>query len=207
MSFKTDDDNTVSFFSNLLSVHHSGHRVLNWGSKESQNLRFRVLAEIGLSKGSSVLDVGCGLGDFYLWQKNEGLDLNYCGIDITPDIIKSAQKNFPDIHFMVSDCKKLAKDVYTRDYVVASGIFYLRKHNPVSYMEETIAHLFNISRKGLAFNSLSSWGKSHDADGEFYADPLQTLSFCRSITPFVAIRHDYHLSDFTIYMYPRSLSQ
>ena len=37
-------------------------------------------------------------------------------------------------------------------------------------------------------------------EGEFYTDPLQTLAFCRTLTPWVTLRHDYHSRDFTIYM-------
>ena len=37
--------------------------------------------------------------------------------------------------------------------------------------------------------------------GEFYADPVQTLSWCHTLSPFVVLRHDYHSRDFTVYVY------
>ncbi|CDN13322.1 hypothetical protein RintRC_4207 [Richelia intracellularis] len=55
----------------------------------------------------------------------------------------------------------------------------------------------------MAFNSLSSWGTQKES-GEFYADPLATVKFCRTLTPWVILRHDYMQHDFTIYMYRES---
>jgi hypothetical protein len=52
----------------------------------------------------------------------------------------------------------------------------------------------------LAFNSLSNWANDQEAN-EFYADPVQVLNFCRELTPWVVLRHDYHPRDFTVYMY------
>lgn len=205
-SQNSDNIRTISFFSRLLKEHGNGHKVLNWGSKQSQELRFKVLADMGISKYSTLLDVGCGLGDFYLWQKEKGLDLDYHGIDITPGIIESAKNKFPEALFSVADSKQISGHYEPFDYVIASGIFYLRKHEPVKYLEETIAQLYALSRNGLAFNSLSSWNVDAGND-EFYADPLKTLAFCRTITPYVTLRHDYHSSDFTVYMYSEPASK
>jgi hypothetical protein len=85
------------------------------------------------------------------------------------------------------------------DFVIASGIFYLQQTEPQKYLEHTVEKLFIKSRFGLAFNSLSRWSKQRE-EGEFYADPLETLSFCRTLTPYVSLRHDYHPGDFTIHM-------
>lgn len=39
---------------------------LGWGGgKERQYLRFKILSEIGLQVGDSILDVGCGFADMY----------------------------------------------------------------------------------------------------------------------------------------------
>jgi hypothetical protein len=33
------------------------------------------------------------------------------------------------------------------------------------------------------------------------AESLLTLNSCRQLTPWVALRHDYHPRDFTVYLY------
>ncbi len=45
-------------------LRHGYHpNALYWSTKEMQELRFKVLADIGIQSGDSVLDVGCGFGD------------------------------------------------------------------------------------------------------------------------------------------------
>jgi len=195
--FSPDSTRTVAFFTDLLREYLAGPEALNWGSRHSQELRFRILAEMGISQGSTLLDVGCGLGDFYAWQKNQGLELKYFGVDITPAMVVAAKKRFDDAHFQVADL--LENDAGSFDYVIASGIFYFRENDPQGYLEHTVERLFKKCRIGLAFNSLSNWSPRQDA-GEFYADPLRTVDFCRSLSPFVTLRHDYHPGDFTIYI-------
>lgn len=192
-----DNRHNVDFFTGLLARHKLSPLSLNWGSRESQELRFAVLAAVGLFEGSSVLDVGCGLGDFYAWQKAQGLGLNYEGIDLTPGMVETAKQRFPEVTFRVSDV--LHEPAGEHDFIIASGIFYLRRHDPVGFLERMISTLFSSCRLGLAFNSLSAWSPAQNND-EFYADPLRTLEFCRTLTPWVVLRHDYHPGDFTIYL-------
>jgi SAM-dependent methyltransferase len=194
---QTDEAKTVEFFTQLLASHPTGPEALNWGSKSSQELRFKILSEIGIPLGASVLDVGCGLGDFFNWQRQIGLNLRYHGIDITPSMVEKAGIRFPEASFAVGNLINEDSDQY--DYVIASGIFYLQQTEPQKYLEQTVEKLFTKARIGLAFNSLSRWSNQRE-EGEFYADPLETLNFCRRLTPYVSLRHDYHPGDFTIHM-------
>jgi SAM-dependent methyltransferase len=144
-----------------------------------------------------VLDVGCGLGDFYGWQKRHGLGIEYLGLDLTPGMVTAARARYPGGDFRVGNV--LAEDVGRFDFVVASGIFYLRQHEPVQFLQCMAARLFAIARLGAAFNTLSTWSPRPEP-GEFYADPARTLEFCRTLSSRVVLRHDYHPGDFTIYL-------
>jgi SAM-dependent methyltransferase len=192
-----DDAHTIAFFSNLLHQHRVSPLSVNWGSQASQERRFAVLAGIGELAGRSVLDVGCGLGDFYGWQQRQKLGVEYHGVDLTPAMAQAAQARFPEASFRAGNV--LVEDFGTFDYVIASGIFYLRQHEPVRFLQSMIARLFAMSRRGVAFNSLSTWSTRKEA-GEFYADPAETLEFCRTLTPRVVLRHDYHPGDFTVHL-------
>ena len=88
----------------------------------------------------------------------------------------------------------------TFDVVVANGIFYLLDEQPAPMMQHMIERMFSLAKKAVAFNSLSAWARDQEG-GEFYADPLQTVEFCRRLTPWVVLRHDYHPRDFTVYLY------
>ena len=116
-------------------------------------------------------------------------------------MVDAAQKRFPSIAFECRDLmeKPIVID-HGYDYVIASGIFYLRKSEPELYMESMVAEMFRICRKAVAFNSLSQWG-SHVDNSEFLADPLRIMSYCHQLSPYLTFRHDYHPGDFTIFIY------
>jgi len=55
----------------------------------------------------SFLDLGCGLGDTYNLFKQNGVDLHYAGIDITPNFIDTCGKKYPDVVFMVGRIQEI----------------------------------------------------------------------------------------------------
>lgn len=66
-------------------------RSLSWGSDNSQQERFRVLAEIADLEGCSILDAGCGLGDLYRFLKKKVIDFQYTGYDLNANMVKAAR--------------------------------------------------------------------------------------------------------------------
>jgi SAM-dependent methyltransferase len=196
---ESDDLANIRLFGSLVSRHGCSVEFLNWGSERSQHLRFEILAAIAPLAGMRILDVGCGLGDFYFWLKASGITVDYTGIDITPAMIESASKRIPDSRLSNHTIFEEAALGEKYDYVFSSGIFYLRQHEPVMYLQDSVRTMFEIAGKGVAFNSLSTWIPKQD-EGEFYAEPWETLEFCRTLTPRVALRHDYHPGDFSIYL-------
>lgn len=199
--WKDDDAATVEFFARQVAEHGVGPRALDWGSAQSQALRFARLAAIGDLRGASLLDVGCGQGDLKAWLHDRGIDVRYTGVDLTPAMIDACRRRFPDETFEVAAANDLANVAPGAwDFVFACGIFYRRTVEPFEFLQATVAHLFERCRRGTAFNSLSAWGADQDA-GEFYADPAAVLDFCRRLTPRVALDHAYHGRDFTVHLY------
>ena len=195
-----DDTKNINLYENLLKKHKKGFRTLNWGSSKSQIKRFKVLAEIGINSGDKVLDVGCGLSDFYAWSKKKKLQIKYTGLDMTPGMIKKSKKKFPKINFLQGTIDQFNIKSHNFDYIIASGIFVYVKNNPDKYIKKTVSKMFSLSKKGIAFNSLSSFSLKKNKN-EFYANPLDMFNFCKNLTPRIVLRHDYHDNDFTIYMY------
>lgn len=198
-AFRRDCEQQISFYEGLLAQHGISHRSLNWGTVVSQQRRFRALADLADLNGTSVLDVGCGLGDFWVWLSSRQVPVDYTGIDLTPAMVEKARERLPARRFIVATPESMP-DVELFDYVVASGIFYLQTIEPEQYFRSTITQMFALARRGIAFNSLSTWAAQVDA-GEFYADPLRTVEFCRTLSPWVVLRHDYLPHDFTVYIY------
>jgi SAM-dependent methyltransferase len=196
-----DDRRTVDYFTRLNAAHGIHHRALDWASAESQRARFERLAAIADLRGTSVLDVGCGQGDFLSWLREQRVACRYQGVDLTPAMIDACRRRFPDAEFAVGSATRLPFGEGERfDFVVAGGIFYRRTIEPDRFMRQAIEHCFAHCRRGLAFNTLSTWGDRPDP-GEFRADPAVVLEFCRSLTRRVVLDHGYHFGDFTIRLY------
>ncbi|NEO12169.1 MULTISPECIES: hypothetical protein [unclassified Moorena] len=78
-------------------------RTLGWDSLQSQDLRFATACDSLKFKHKSVLDVRCGLADFYDYMIHQAqLSLSsYTGFDINPDLIRQCQHKFPSCNFSV----------------------------------------------------------------------------------------------------------
>lgn len=195
----TDDTRTVAFFTEQVRRHAGTPAAVDWSSRAGQELRFRILAEVGLTPGCSVLDVGCGQGDLLGWLRGQGLEVAYAGVDITPAMVEQARRQHPGGDFRLLPDGGADLGERTHDFVLASGIFYRRATNPMGFLADTAARLLRAARVAAAFNCLSLWGGPAE-EGEFKADPLAVLAACRAVTPHLALRHDYHTGDFTLYL-------
>ncbi|MCX6183263.1 MAG: class I SAM-dependent methyltransferase [Bacteroidetes bacterium] len=171
----------------------------DYGHSRSQEIKFDVIGNSVDFNGKSVLDVGCGFADFNNYLKNKFKDVHYTGVDITSGMVENAQKLNPGVDIFQKNI--LSDDMgKTFDVVTANGIFYLLGDNAQQIMNDLVTKMFELSSGVVIFNSLSTWAPDIEK-GEFYADPAKTLEFCRKLTPWVSLRHDYHPRDFTVWMY------
>ena len=172
--------------------------ALYWSSREIQEIRFTVLAEIGIESGESILDVGCGFGDFKSWFKKQRGALNYTGIDLSPDLLTEARKRHPDAQFLEGDLFDMSFAGQSFDWVVLSGALNEPLHDEGSYAYQMIARMFELCRRGVAFNLLDARHlRAPDLQSH---QPEEVLSYCRSLSPDCTLRDDYLKNDFTIYM-------
>lgn len=180
----------------LLEQHGCRFRAVDWGSRQGQITRFRILLEVGNLLDASILDVGCGVGHLVDYLTSLGFQGNYFGIDVLPEMVAAARVRYPTWQFQENNILE-ADSSRNFDYVLGSGLFTF---GDSEIMKETIRAMFATCSKGVAFNSLSIWAEKKE-NGELYADPLTTFQFCRTLTPWVILRHDYMPHDFTVYLY------
>jgi len=183
----------------LIRHGYSSH-ALYWSSREIQELRFKVLAEIGVEAGDSILDVGCGFGDFKGWFEKQGGVVDYTGIDLSPDLLAEAAKRHPDAELNVGDLFDMEFADQSFDWAILSGALNELLHDDGDYAHRTITRMFQLCRKGVAFNLLDARHfKPHDLQTHL---PEEMLAFCHGLTPDCMLRDDYLKNDFTIYMRP-----
>lgn len=178
---------------------------LCWHQKGAAHQRFRQMwAEIDFNN-KSVLDVGCGFGEMgkFLLKRYEGV--SYTGVDIVPEFISEAKKLLPEGIFLVGDYfeKPIEKKF---DVVLASGTINSNvgsdKDN-MNYRKKAVKVMFEHTKYVLIFNMLGAHPKpsNNRKSNVWYADSLEVLEYCMSLTRRVVLRANYHPTDFTILMY------
>lgn len=181
-------------------------KSLLWKTKGAAHQRFRQFwAEIDFNS-KKVLDIGCGFGEFGRFLLRRYKDVEYTGIDIEPEFIDAAKKEVPDGKFFVSDFMKDNLDGQY-DVVIASGVLNSNKEGQnLEYRKEAVEKMFSLTSHTLAFNMLGGHPapKAKSDSNIWYADSLEILEYCMSLTRRVILRNNYHPKDFTIIMYRSS---
>jgi SAM-dependent methyltransferase len=184
------------YYTAKLTEHGATAKGLDWKDAESHQLRFDVLARILPGEPFTANDLGCGYGAMFEYLKRYPIT-SFTGVDISELMIAKARELCPDGRFLVSDT---LPDV--ADYSFASGVFNVKLDTPDdewrAWMLKQIDMLWEHSRKGMAFNVLSSyvdWRLPH----LYYCDPLTVFDYCKQFSRFVTLRHDYPLYEWTMY--------
>ena len=186
--------NTKDFFQTTLKVYKKGAKAVGWGSKKSQDLRFRIILGIGDFYHKSVLDFGCGTGDLFRYT----MDWKYTGYDVVPEMIEESKRRFPGGNF--------TNELPTKkfDYVLASGVFNLAIPNWEKETYKTLKVMWELAKVGMAVNFLSSLSPKKDSRS-YYASPDKMVKFFSTLTNNFTLRHDYKKNDMTFYLYKRQL--
>jgi cyclopropane fatty-acyl-phospholipid synthase-like methyltransferase len=178
---------------------------VGWSSEQTQSLRFLLLSLIAIWEGQSILDIGCGKGDFLDYCISNNHKVDYSGIDLSHEMVKLASQKFPSHRFEQADLfdPKFKKSV---DYVLASGAFSFRVSTQEEYIDEAMSKMFALARKGVAFNLLSSSTPDHQKDKAsfYFYRPEIILAKALKLTPYVELRQSYLHNDFTVYMFKES---
>jgi len=183
-----------------------GPTPLGVGQKDerSHRLRFDKLAQVidqpTSEEGITVNDWGCGYGAMfrYLDALPSVRIRRYYGYDISEEMLAAAQASpAPRAEYILSPVV-----TQTADYSFVAGTFNHKMESSdelwQDYIEESLLQIASKSRRGLAFNLLSTYVDWKQED-LFYGDPFYFFDFCkRNISRYVSLLHDYPLYDWTI---------
>ena len=126
----------------------SGWRAAYWLSEEYQYGTYLVLSSILDSSSNSVLDLGCGQGDYYCFLKRHLYQqyAYYEGIDISGKMIHYARQRFPEATFLQKDF--LDEDFNNEyDHIVGAGTFNYRVDNQEDYIKLCISKMYRLAKK------------------------------------------------------------
>lgn len=191
------------YYAEKVRAHGPSPKGVDWNTEEGQILRFKQLATlIDLPGDFTVNDLGCGYGALLPFLADRFPGIGYYGNDVAAEMIEAAVGLFghrSDAQFVVASAP-----AQLADFGFASGIFNVRQACPddrwTAYLEATLDVLHATSRRGFAFNCLTSYSDPDKRRADlFYADPRYLFDVCKKkYSQRVALLHDYGLYEFTI---------
>jgi SAM-dependent methyltransferase len=193
----------AAYYASKLEAHGSTPQGVDWNGLDSHQTRHRqFLRLLEGAVDASIIDLGCGFGDFLRFLRAEGYRGRFTGYDIAPEMIEKARELYgetDDRQWRIG-----AEPDDAADFAIASGIFNVKGDVPdaiwTRYVRQTIDVLAGAGRHGFAFNVLSlSSDPERRRPNLYYADPADMLAYCLSrYGRSVALLQDYGLYEFTV---------
>jgi len=185
--------NNLNFYHKAYKKYGISAKGLNWNSEDSQNIRFEVLTSFLKDEipSISIVDAGCGFGDFYLFLEQQNLlPKRYVGVDCMPDFIRIAQKRVPDVTFT---CRDILKDelIYADWYVASGSLNVLSAFDTWMFLEKMLAY----SKKGIVFNILEGDKKSENFN---YQKKQDIINFAKRKKYKIRVKEGYLPNDISV---------
>ena len=174
---------------------------LNSGTEAKQAMRHSVHASALRGAKCSVLEIGCGLADFYKYLLQQQRDCSYHGYDIVPEYIDECRRVYPQAKFALRNVF-IEGIEETYDTIVMSQVLNNRyqKSDNMRVMQRALELAFQHTRVSVSIDMLSTYVDFHNPD-LFYYSPETIFHIARTISPRVLLRHDYRAFEFCIQLF------
>jgi len=206
MSLDPDRNQLERYYRNLLETHGLNEKALGW-TKSKQVLRFASATKKESFLGTSVLDVGCGLGDFFHHLQTIGQSpAKYTGYDLVEEFIDAASRTH------ASPASFKAQDFFEEnldpvDHIVAFGIFnHLAGRSEIEgekRLSSFLSKAVTASRKSVIVDFLSDkvdFRRNPTLDRHW--NPGRVLDLAMEHSRAVTLDHGYLPFEFMIVITP-----
>jgi SAM-dependent methyltransferase len=202
-------DEQADMYGESIEKHGDTTEGLIWGTRVKQRHRFQQLVS-HLSpelESFSLLDVGCGTADLHAWLDERGIEHDYTGLDVTPEVLEIASEKFDDIELVECDLAEHSLDS-TFDFVTLSGTLHALPDSVTAeemraYALELLEGMFEHTRYAMVFNFMTTYVDYRD-DELLYLDPTELFDFCqREFSRHVVLDHAYGLYEGMIAVYTK----
>ncbi len=181
----------ITFYNMHLKHFGDKPQAVRW-TPEGQLRRYETLLEIiGDCNNKSILDFGCGKGDFYSFLNEKKIPVSYCGIDINENLISLAKIKYKD-----KNAEFIAIDIDENgikrkfDIIIICGVFNLRIAGIEESLKQTLKKLFSICKESMHACFLTDFIPHKDVE-LFYVKPGEILDFTiKEISKHVILRHN-----------------
>ena len=196
-----DASYVVRRYQQRIAEHGPTFASLNSGNEQKQVLRHGVLASALRGPKPAILEVGCGLADFYKYLLHQKQECSYRGYDIVPEYIAESRSTYPQAEFVLRNIFVEGIEG-TYDTIVMSQVLNNRykKSSNLEVMRRALELTFQHSRVSVAIDMLSTYVDFRKPDLYYYS-PEEIFHVAKMISPRVVIRHDYRAFEFCVQLF------
>ena len=156
------DQIVKGFYEKLLEKYGYSIKSLDYRSETSQKTRFDIITQVGINDDCSLLDVGCGFGDYFNYLKQRGIkNVKYNGIDLTDKIVNVAKEKNPLANVVQGNVLDLPDDKKF-DYVVSLGVNGVKTGDNWGNLTSVLDKMWKLCKKGIAYNAVSNFASEQD---------------------------------------------
>lgn len=181
--------------------------ALGWWTGK-QNIRYSILTKHFDLDGKSILDIGCGFADLYVYMNSLNLNFDYCGVDINANLLNEAKKNIlmcnPNNKWQLINADFLDDQIVEHyDFVIASGCFSTRLINQdnYEYIESVIKKALKLSRYGIALDFCSSLYGEQDSPMFITYNPIKVIEIAYKYSKRLLLMNDYFPTEFSVIIF------
>jgi len=191
----------IAFYNRHLRDFGDSPLSVRW-TPVGQRRRYEILLQIAADiSGKDLLDFGCGKGDFYAFLNEQGVECDYTGIDLNENLIRLAERKFPEARFMVMDIEE--EDLKEEfDIAFLCGVFNLRIAGIRESMLMVLKRIFNVVREAMHINGLSYYDNSPRDIELYYVRPEDIIGFVvEQLSGHMVYRHGMIKGDYFLSVY------
>ena len=194
----------------LLDMKNQGYledssSVVGYANREEQYAAYAEIIGV-IPEQSSILDFGCGRGDFFAWHEmtyGQG-NVDYLGVDANQALIDAGTELYDDVKLVCTDWNNLTESD-NKDWCINIRSNNLRYDSQVEvtdfeYVTETISKMFDLCNVGMII-SLSS--DKFDVEGQITYSAADVSDWALSKYDYVAVDHTTDTNQFLIIIYKK----
>ena len=181
--------------------------IVGFATRQEQFNAYGEVVSI-IPQGSSILDFGCGRGDFFSWHRITFNETNYytlsdyLGVDANQVLIDTGNKIYNDINLKCIDWNNL-KEGDKKDWCINIRSNNMRydtslETSDINYLESTISKMYDMCNQGLII-SLSS--DKYDIPNQLSYNAGEVLKWALEKYDNVVVDHTTETNQFLLLIY------
>jgi len=189
-----------AYYDRLYEKYRYDVKSLGW-SERGQAIRFKTALKLIPANTTSVLDIGCGFGQFVQYLRKARPGITYTGWEINPNFLAHCQQG-DDTFFENRDICTNPPEPSSYDVTLTIGSLNTDFGDNDNVARLMISEMFKASRKMCLFSATSIYveeGFRHE--GMWYYDPTEIFTFAKTLTQKVNLYHAYLPHDFMVALY------